>query len=82
MWGSRTTIDPLATRRIDHGGKDVCLRRRLHNIFRTDQLPYRDLHGYRAVVGQGISKYTIFFSDVMNPKTIEFFAKEVIPEFR
>ncbi len=36
----------------------------------------------RADMEKGISKYTIFFSDVMNPKTIEFFAKEVIPEFR
>lgn len=33
-------------------------------------------------IEKGISKYTIFFSDVMNPNTIEFFAKEVIPEFR
>jgi F420-dependent oxidoreductase-like protein len=33
-------------------------------------------------IEKGISKYTIFFSDVMNPKTIELFAKEVIPEFR
>lgn len=33
-------------------------------------------------IGKGISKYTIFFSDVMNPKTIELFAKEVIPAFR
>ena len=33
----------------------------------------------RADIEKGISKYTIFFSDVMNPKTIELFAKEVIP---
>ncbi len=33
-------------------------------------------------IEKGISKYTIFFSDVMNPRTIELFAKEVIPEFR
>ena len=35
-----------------------------------------------ADMEKGISKYTIFFSDVMNPKTIELFAKEVITEFR
>lgn len=28
-----------------------------------------------------ISKYTIFFSDYMNPDTLRFFAKEVIPAF-
>ena len=33
-------------------------------------------------IEKGISKYTIFFSDVMNPKTIELFAEEVISEFR
>ncbi len=31
---------------------------------------------------KGISKYTIFFSDVINPDTIKLFAEEVIPEFR
>jgi len=36
----------------------------------------------RTDIDKGISKYTIFFSDVMNPRTIELFAKEVIPEFR
>jgi F420-dependent oxidoreductase-like protein len=30
---------------------------------------------------RGISKYTIFFSDYMNPDTLSFFAKEVIPAF-
>ena len=35
-----------------------------------------------ADMEKGISKYTIFFSDVMNPKTIELFAEEVIPEFK
>lgn len=36
----------------------------------------------RSDVEKGISKYTIFFSDVMNPETIRLFAEEVIPEFR
>jgi len=31
---------------------------------------------------KGISKYTIFFSDVMKKETLELFANEVIPEFR
>lgn len=31
---------------------------------------------------KGISKYTIFFSDVMKPDTLELFAKEVMPEFQ
>lgn len=31
---------------------------------------------------KGISKYTIFFSDVMKPETLELFAKEVMPEFQ
>ena len=33
-------------------------------------------------VDKGISKYTIFFSDVMKKETLELFAKEVIPQFR
>ena len=36
----------------------------------------------RSDMEKGISKYTIFFSDVMNPKTLKLFAEEVIPEFR
>ncbi|MGH7886164.1 MAG: TIGR03560 family F420-dependent LLM class oxidoreductase [Thermodesulfobacteriota bacterium] len=32
-------------------------------------------------IEKGISKYTIFFSDVMSPDTIKFFAKEVMSEF-
>lgn len=31
---------------------------------------------------KGIRKYTIFFSDVMKPKTLELFAREVMPEFQ
>ena len=31
---------------------------------------------------KGISKYTIFFSDVLKKETLELFAREVIPEFR
>ena len=31
---------------------------------------------------RGISKYTIFFSDVMNPGTLRLFAEEVMPAFR
>ena len=45
-------IDALTTRRINHGGKDVYLRRRLRRWVRMDRLPYRDLHGCRAVVGR------------------------------
>lgn len=33
-------------------------------------------------IDKGISKYTIFFSDVMKPETIKLFAKEVMSEFR
>lgn len=33
-------------------------------------------------IKKGISKYTIFFSDVLKKETLELFAKEVIPEFR
>lgn len=33
-------------------------------------------------IEKGISKYTIFFSDVMKPETINLFAKEVMSEFR
>ncbi len=36
----------------------------------------------RSDMEKGISKYTIFFSDVMNPQTLKLFAKEVMPEFR
>ncbi len=31
---------------------------------------------------KGITKYTIFFSDIMNHDTLKFFAKEVIPAFK
>lgn len=31
---------------------------------------------------KGITKYTIFFSDVMNPDTLRLFAEEVMPAFR
>ena len=51
MWGSRMMIDPSAPRRIDYGGKDVCLRTRLHRLVRMDRLPYRVLQGRRALVG-------------------------------
>ena len=33
-------------------------------------------------IKKGISKYTIFFSDVLKKETLELFAREVIPEFR
>lgn len=33
-------------------------------------------------IDRGISKYTIFFSDVMKPATLKLFAKEVMSEFR
>ena len=32
-------IDALTTRLIDHGGKDFCLRRRLHRLVRMERLP-------------------------------------------
>jgi F420-dependent oxidoreductase-like protein len=31
---------------------------------------------------KGITKYTIFFSDVMNPETLRLFAEEVMPAFK
>ena len=33
-------------------------------------------------IEKGITKYTIFFSDVMKPETIKLFAKEVMSEFK
>jgi F420-dependent oxidoreductase-like protein len=35
----------------------------------------------RRKVGKGVSKFTIFFSDIMNPDTLRFFAKEVMSAF-
>ena len=31
---------------------------------------------------KGITKYTIFFSDIMNHDTLKLFAKEILPEFK
>jgi F420-dependent oxidoreductase-like protein len=36
----------------------------------------------RRKAEKGVSKFTIFFSDIMNPDTLRFFAKEVIPAFQ
>lgn len=36
----------------------------------------------RKKVDRGVSKFTIFFSDVMNPNTLSFFAKEVMCAFQ
>ena len=44
--------------------------------------PDQCIEKIKADVERGISKYTIFFSDVMKKETLELFAKEVIPEFR
>ena len=44
--------------------------------------PEQCIEKIKADVEKGISKYTIFFSDVMKKETLELFAKEVIPEFR
>ncbi len=33
-------------------------------------------------IAKGITKYTIFFSDIMKEETLKLFAQEVIPEFR
>ena len=44
--------------------------------------PEQCIEKIKADVEKGISKYTIFFSDVMKKETLELFANEVIPEFR
>lgn len=44
--------------------------------------PEQCIEKIKTDVEKGISKYTIFFSDVMKKETLELFAKEVIPEFR
>ncbi len=44
--------------------------------------PEQCIEKIKADVERGISKYTIFFSDVMKKETLELFANEVIPEFR
>ena len=44
--------------------------------------PEQCIEKIKADVGKGITKYTIFFSDVMKKETLELFANEVIPEFR
>jgi len=36
----------------------------------------------RSDLEKGISKYTIFFSDIMKPETLKLFAREVMPEFQ
>ncbi len=35
----------------------------------------------RKKTEKGVGKFTIFFSDIMNPDTLRFFAKEVLPAF-
>ena len=44
--------------------------------------PEQCIEKIKADVEKGISKYTIFFSNVMKKETLELFAKEVIPEFK
>lgn len=44
--------------------------------------PARCIEKIRENEGKGITKYTIFFSDVMNPETLALFANEVMPAFR
>ena len=44
--------------------------------------PEQFIEKIKADVEKGISKYTIFFSDVMKKETLVLFANEVIPEFR
>jgi len=44
--------------------------------------PDQCIEKINADIEKGISKYTIFFSDVMKKETLELFANEVIPEFR
>ncbi len=44
--------------------------------------PEQCIEKIKADVEKGISKYTIFFSDVMKKETLELFANEVFPEFR
>jgi len=43
--------------------------------------PDQCIEKINANLEKGITKYTIFFSDIMNKETLELFAKEVIPEF-
>lgn len=43
--------------------------------------PDQCIEKIKANLEKGITKYTIFFSDVMNKETLELFAREVIPEF-
>ena len=44
--------------------------------------PEQCIRKIKADQEKGISKYTIFFSDVLKKETLELFAREVIPEFR
>lgn len=44
--------------------------------------PARCIEKIRENERKGITKYTIFFSDVMNPETLTLFANEVMPAFR
>ncbi len=43
--------------------------------------PDQCIEKIKANLEKGITKYTIFFSDVMNKETLELFAREVISEF-
>ena len=44
--------------------------------------PDQCIEKIRENLEKGITKYTMFFSDVMKPETLELFAKEVMPEFQ
>ncbi len=44
--------------------------------------PDQCIRKIREDLSKGITKYTIFFSDVMKPETLELFATEVMPEFQ
>ncbi|MEM4409975.1 MAG: TIGR03560 family F420-dependent LLM class oxidoreductase [Candidatus Caldarchaeum sp.] len=45
-------------------------------------LPDECIRRIKEKTSKGVRKFTIFFSDMMNPDTLSLFAKEVIPEFR
>jgi len=44
--------------------------------------PEECIRRIRAKTEKGVSKFTIFFSDMMKPETLKFFAQEVMGEFR
>lgn len=84
---SQQTVCVLVENRKDLAEKLEKAQRRYGFFGNVEKLgivgtPQDCVEKIRSDMEKGISKYTIFFSDVMNPKTLKLFAKEVIPEFR